>query len=432
MRLLACLLLLWAVPAHAFVPVQVIEAEGKTAWLAEETSVPAFEIRLRFTNSGSAFDPKEKLGLAWLAGAMLEEGTTEHDAQAFARALEEKAISLNVSVGEEDIIVHLKSLSAERETAIALMRELLSKPALNTERLREVKQRMQAIRQRQQESPYYHASQLWWRTAYGDHPYSWPTLGTEESVANLTAEDLKAFYQRHVTQANMTISAAGDISASQLRDFLQQLRALPLADRFTATDIPAPQWQASTDHASHAMDVPQSVIQFGGPGISRDDPDFYAAFVFNQIVGGSSLTSILGEEVRKKKGYTYGINTDLQQLGETAYWIGQYATQAATAEASLDVVRQTLQHVAAGITDAQMQQAKDYLTGSFPLQLDSNAGLIAYLDSMQRYELGPDYLDKRNAYIRAVDMAAVNRVAKRLLSDKGLLYVVAGQQARDE
>jgi zinc protease len=431
-RLMVVMALVWAFPAQAFVEVEQIHTAGQTAWLAQDDTIPAFELQLDFVRAGSAYDPQGQDGLAMLAAEMLEEGTRDKDAAAFSRALERRAIGLSVSVNKETISVYLKSLSDERMAAFDLLEEMLTQPGLRPESLREVKQRMQVARLRQQESPGWHAQMLWWQSAFGNHPYARADVGTDESVAALGSDDLKQFYRDRLTKKNLRISIAGDITPMQVKVFLQKhLAASSLSEAFSAPVLPEAAWQPQGLSASHVMDVPQSVIRFGGPGIPRDDADFYAAFVFNQIVGGSSLTSALGEEIRKNKGYTYGINTDLQQTGEAALWMGGYATREDAVSDSLRDTKTVLNGVyEQGVSAAQVRQAKDYLTGSFPLQLDTNASLVGYLNTMQRFGLGADYLLQRNALLEAVSTEDVNRVARRLLNPAHLLYVVAGREGK--
>jgi zinc protease len=166
---------------------------------------------------------------------------------------------------------------------------------------------------------------------------------------------------------------------------------------------------------------------FGLPGIKRSDPDFIPAYVANYILGGGSFSSRLMNEVREKRGLTYGISTGFAPYKEGGLWIGQVATKKASMRQTIKVLRATMKTFAAhGPTDKELADAKTYLTGSFPLAFDSNVGIASQLNVFQSEGLGVDYVKKRNSLIEAVTAADVRRAARRLLTPKKLTVVVAG------
>ena len=174
-------------------------------------------------------------------------------------------------------------------------------------------------------------------------------------------------------------------------------------------------------------DVPQSQVVFGEAGLARDDPDYYAAYVVNHILGGGGFTSLLTEEVREKRGLAYSVYSYLYPLDHAPIWLGGLGTSNRSVEEALRLVRQEIERVARGeISQERLDDAKTYLTGSFPLRLTSNDQIAQTLVGMQVDDLGIDYLDRRNAYIEAVTLEDARRVARRLYHPDDLLMVVVG------
>ncbi len=174
--------------------------------------------------------------------------------------------------------------------------------------------------------------------------------------------------------------------------------------------------------------MPQSQVLFGEPGLPRDDPDFYAAYVANHILGGGGFTSRLTEEVREKRGLAYSVYSYLYPLDAAPLWLGGLGTANAAVGQAIAVVREEIAGMAAGeIEQATLDDAKTYLTGSFPLRLTSNDGIAAQLVAMQVDDLGIDYLERRNEYIEATTLADVRRAAARLYDPDRLLVVVVGE-----
>ncbi|HMT13319.1 MAG TPA: insulinase family protein, partial [Aestuariivirga sp.] len=225
----------------------------------------------------------------------------------------------------------------------------------------------------------------------------------------------------------MLISVVGDIDAATLGQKLDEaFGSLP------DTEPPAPPPEATVASGPAlkliGMDMPQSLILFGGPGLLRKDQDFIPAYVMNQILGGSGLGSRLSTVVREKNGLTYGIDTGLLPLRRAGYFIGSFSTRNEKAGEAMALVRQELARMAQdGPTQQELDQAKTYLTGSYALRFDSNAKIAAQLLAIQQDNLGIDYINRRNSLVEAVTMDQVKEQAKRLLHPDQLLLSVVGR-----
>jgi zinc protease len=176
-----------------------------------------------------------------------------------------------------------------------------------------------------------------------------------------------------------------------------------------------------------SLDVPQSVVDFGGPGIARQDPDFMAAYVVNHILGGGTFTSRLYQEVREKRGLVYGVSDSLLWLDHAAVFLGGTATRADRTNETVDLVEKEIHRLAEdGPTEAELAEAKSYLNSSFALNLDTSTKIASFLVQLQLDRLGTDYIERRPAMIAAVTLDGARSMAKRLL-DNGLLVTVVGK-----
>jgi zinc protease len=428
LRLSLWLFLLMPAPALAADVQEITTPSGIRAWLVEDHSLPLLAVQLRFTESGSAHDPKGKEGRANMASALLGEGAGELDARAFSEAIEARAMRLTFSVDEDGLDVALESLSEHKDEAMRLLGLALAAPRMDESSIGRVRAQTLSLITQMESRPAFLAQRALRKAAFGEHPYAVPATGTAESVRSLTQADVRDYAKTRLTRGNMVVAIAGDISAAEATALLERhLAALP-AQPGAVAQLPeaSPPAKASEHHLT--FDVPQTVVAFGLPGIKRRDPDFLTAFIVNHMLGGGgSLTSRLGREIREKRGFTYGIATNLDPLEHGALWHGSFATRAQQAKEAVAAARSVVQTFAAqGFSDVEFEEAKDYLRGSFMLQLDSNADLARFLITMQVQQLGIDYLDKRNQLISAITREEAMRVAKRLL-DSPLMVVTVGQ-----
>jgi zinc protease len=403
---------------------RVVSPGGIEAYLIREPAIPFLSLALHF-RGGSALDPAGKEGLAHMISGLLDEGAGDLDSQAFRVELEDRAIRLSFDAGRDEFSGQLKTLTGERERAFELLGLALSKPLFDAEPVERIRQQIQAELRRRAEDPDYLASLTWFETAFPNHPYSRPVQGTAESLASITADDLRQFVHDRLARDNLVVGVAGDVTAAELG---------PLLDRafggLPATSAPIDVAQAQPAAARTVVlrrDVPQSQVVFGQEGLARADPDFYAAYVANHILGGGGFGSRLTEEVREKRGLAYSVYSYLYPMDHAPLWIGGLGTANAMVSESIRLVRDEIARMAAGDVDgAALADAKTYLTGSFPLRLTSNDQIASMLVSMQVDNLGSGYLERRNGYIEAVTSDDVRRAARRLYHPDRLLTVVVG------
>ncbi len=412
--------------AHAVTVEKVVSPGGIEAWLVRDPTIPVVSVNFAF-RGGAALDPADRLGLAEMAVSLLDEGAGDLDSQSFQRKLNELAVRLRFDVNLDEVTGSLRSLKENQDTAFDLMRLALTSPRFDSDAVERIRNQLLTLLARNAEDPNYIAALGWFHDAFPDHPYGRPVDGTPDSVKAITADDLKAFAKQRLARDNLLIAVVGDITPEELSPLLDKtFGALP---EHAAPDVvpevaPAP---PKHDLTVIGRDIPQSVAVFGEAGIKRDDPDYYAAYVLNYILGGGGFSSRLTEEVREKRGLAYSVYSYLNPMDRAGIIFGGVATRNAQLKTSVDVIRKEWQRLHDdGVTDDELANAKSYLTGSFALRLDTSEKIAETILSMRLERLPIDYLDHRNALIEAVTKDNVDRVAKRLIDPKNLAFVVVG------
>ena len=422
-------LILFAVlsgPLRAAVDIQEVTSPGGIkAWLVEEHSIPFAAIEIRF-KGGASLDRDGARGAINLMSATLEEGAGDLDAQGFAEARDALAASFRFDVHRDAMSVSTRFLTENRDQAMALLRLALIEPRFDQAAIDRVRGQVISNLRSDLNDPNSLASLAFSGMAYGDHPYATDLNGTPESVAALTRDDILNAYRDVMVKDRVYVGAAGDISAEELGALLDDLLGdLPTGGAPLPPDV-EPKLTGGVSVVPY--NTPQSVAMFGHSGIPRDDPDFFPAFVANEIFGGSGLQSRLSLEVREKRCLTYGIGSYLLNFDHADIIIGQMASANDRIGAAIDVIRDEWGKVAEeGVTEDELDTAKTYLTGAYPLRFDSNASIARILVGMQIDELPIDYIKTRNAKVEAVTLDDVRRVVKRLYRPDDLRFVIVGQ-----
>jgi zinc protease len=423
--LAAAALLALAVPAHATKIERVVSPAGIEFWFVRDATVPLVAIEFDFLG-GAAQDPEDKSGLAEMTVSTLDEGAGDLDSTAFQERMESKAIELQVRASREHVRGTLRTLKENQDEAFNLLRLALNQPRFDASAVERIRAQTIGSLQRQSTNPNAISSRVWWENAFPNHPYGRPVSGTLESVARITAEDMRDYARRVLARDNLKIGIVGDIDAETAGKLID-LTFGTLPAKAQLKPIPETTLHGRGGRTVVDLNVPQAVVTFGGLGIARNDPDFMAAYIVNHILGGGSFSSRLYREVREVRGLAYGVHTGLMWFDRAAALVGGTATRADATAETIDVVEAEFRRMAAeGPTEEELTKAKTYLKGSFALNLDTSTKIASQLVQMQVDNLGIDYIDRRSAMIDAVTEADARRVAKRLL-DGGLLVTIVGR-----
>jgi zinc protease len=419
--------LLAVTPASAMKIERVVSPAGIEAWLVREQTVPLLSLSFVF-HGGSSQDEADKSGAANLAASALDEGAGDLDGKAFHERLEGSAIELGFRVSRDYFYGTLRTLNENRDQAFDLLHLALTAPRFDAEAVERMRSQQLSSLRRANTSPNDIANRSWWAAAFPGHPYGLEGGGTLETVPRITAADMHDYVARVFARNELTISIVGDIDAAAAGKLIDRAFA-SLPAKNNLKQVPQATAAGLGRRIVIPIDVPQTVVLFGGPGLERSDPDFMAGYLVNHILGGGAFTSRLYTEVREKRGLAYGVSDSLVWFKSSAVVLGGTATRAdRTGDALAIIQRETKRMGETGPTAEELAAAKAYVTNSYPLGLDTSGKIAAQLTQIQLDKLGIDYIDRRGALIDAVTIEDARRAAKRLYSG-GMLVTVAGKPA---
>lgn len=417
---------LMATPSFAAAKVQrLVTPGGIEAWFVQDATVPVIAMEYAF-GGGAAQDPKDKSGTANMVASLMDEGAGDLDSAAFRERMERRAIELSFTAQRDYLRGSLRMLKEHRDEAFDLARLAVTSPRFDAPDIERIRAQIMSGLRRESTNPNSLATRKFLQVAFGDHPYSRPSNGSLTDVQKIGVDDIKAYKQRIVAKDTLKIAVVGDIDPDSLAKLLDKtFGGLPVK----ADLVPVPEVAVTKPPQKSflTLDVPQTVITFGSPGIKRNDPNFMAAYIVNHILGGGTLSSRLYHEVREKRGLAYGVSSQLIWMQNSGLWIGSTATRADRATETIDTVTSEVKRLAEqGPTQKELDEAKSYLNGSQMLALDTSSKLAGALLQYQLDKMPIDYIEKRSAIIDAVTLDQAKAAAKRLWAD-GLLSVVVGR-----
>ncbi|MEI5677349.1 MULTISPECIES: M16 family metallopeptidase [unclassified Mesorhizobium] len=412
------------VSARAAMNIQEVKSSsGVTAWLVEDYSVPIIAIRFAF-EGGSTQDPKGKEGLANLITGLFDEGAGDLDSETYQSRLDDAGAEMSFTARRDSIYGSMRLLADQREEAFDLLRMAITAPRFDQAPIDRIRAQIVSGIVSGARDPEVAAQLKWASALYGDHPYARRDEGNEQSLATITADDLRAFHKAIFAREKLKISVVGAIDADTLKADLDKLFG-SLPEKPTLTPIPDVQPKLGQE-VRVEYDLPQTMIQLAYPGVERTAPDFFGAVLMNHILGGGTFTSRLFDEVREKRGLTYGISSSLVNYEHAnALTIGT-STRADKAAEALALIRDVIRKMADdGPTQAELDAAKKYLVGAYAINnLDSSSAIASTLVELQLQDLGIDYMNRRAGLINAVTLEDTKAAAKKLLTvDPAILIV---------
>src|SRR5882724_10393191 len=360
--LAACLVMmpLASTPSHAAAKVQhLISPGGIEAWFVQDSTVPLVAMEYAF-RGGTAQDPADKPGVGNMVSGLLDEGSGEMDSRTFHERLERRAIELSFSSARDFFRGSLRMLRDNKDEAFDLLRTALTSPHFEANDVERIRAQIISGLRRETSNPNSLASRKFLEIAFGDHPYGRPGNGTLASVPKIDVADMKDYVRRVLARDNLRIAVVGDIDPATLGQLLDKtFSGLPAkASLMPVVDIEA---SKPPQRAFVPLDVPQTVVTFGGPGVKRNDPNFMAAFVVNHILGSGS-GSRLYREVREKRGLAYSISDSLLWMDHSALFVGSTGTRADRAGETIEAVNREIHRMAeSGPTQEELDEAKAYL-----------------------------------------------------------------------
>lgn len=419
-------LTLWAGPAAAQVDIREVTSPGGiTAWLVEDHSIPFVALDILF-QGGTSLDVPDARGATYMMTGLLEEGAGDMDNAEFAMQAESLAAYFGFNAYRDSINVTARMLTRNRDQAVDLLRAALVEPTFDQVAIDRVRAQVISIIDSHANDPSDLASSAFYAQTFGDHPYGSAQEGTIESVAALTRDDLIAAHRGALARDRLFVGVSGDITPEDLGLLLDRLLGdLPETGAAQPGDAP---YNLTGGVTVIDYPTPQSTAFFGHRGLTRHDPDFFAAYVLNQILGGGNFRSRLMQQVRVERGLTYGISTFLVLFDHGPMMLGQFSSSNDLVAEAIEVLRDQWADVAAnGVTAEELAAAQTYLTGAYPLRFTGNATIAGILSGMQIDDMPIDYINTRNDQVMAVTLEDIARTAARLMDPEGLHVVVVGQ-----
>ncbi len=400
-------------------------AEGAKVLFVEAPQLPMFDLRLTFAAGSSQDDGVP--GLAMLTNAMLNEGVPGKDVGAIAAGFESLGAEFGNGAYRDMAVASLRSLTAaeQREPALRLFAEVIGQPTFPEDALARIKNQMLAGFEYQKQSPAKLASLELFERLYGNHPYAHSSEGSASSIPAIGREQLQAFHARAYAAGNVVIALVGDLSRSEAEALVARVSAA-LPPGPALAKIAQPQ---EPEAGLHHIEFPskQTHLMIAQLGIDRRDPDYAALYLGNQIFGGGGFGTRLMEEVREKRGLTYGVYSGFSAMQARGPFMINLQTRAELSEGTLQLVKDLLRdYLASGPTQEELDNAKRELAGSFPLSTASNAAIVGQLGSMGFYDLPLDYLEVFMRQVQALTAEQVKTAMAKHLDPQALVIVSAG------
>ncbi|WP_027896732.1 M16 family metallopeptidase [Zestomonas thermotolerans] len=400
-------------------------AEGARVLFVEARQLPMFDLRLTFA-AGSSRDGDQP-GLAMLTNAMLNEGVPGKDVTAIAAGFENLGAEFGNGAYRDMAVVSLRSLSdpAKREPALELFAQVVGQPSFPEDALARIKNQTLSGFEYQKQNPGKQASLALFKRLYGSHPYAHPSEGDEASIPPISTAQLRDFHARAYAAGNAVIALVGDLSRSEAEAIAAQVSAaLPKGPALP----PLPQPEAPQPGLQH-IEFPskQTHLLLAQLGIDRRDPDYAALSLGNSILGGGGFGSRLMEEVREKRGLTYGIYSGFSPMAARGPFMINVQTRAELSAGTLELIKQLLaDYLREGPTQQELDDAKREMAGSFPLTTASNADIVGQLAAIGFYDLPLTYLEDFMAEVQALSVEQVKAAMARHLDPESLVIVSVG------
>ncbi|MGY3620832.1 zinc protease [Bradyrhizobium sp. USDA 10063] len=413
-------------PSQAATKIQrLVSPGGIEAWFVQDSTVPLIAMEYAF-GGGASQDAAGKPGVGNLVADLLDEGSGDLDSRTFHERLDRRAIELSFSSQRDNFRGSLRMLKDNKDEAFDLLRTALASPRFEAPDVERIRAQVLSNLRRESTNPSALAGRKFLEVAFGDHPYGRHAQGTLESVPTIEIAELKDYVRRVLAKDTLKVAVVGDVDPDTLGKLLDHtFGSLPA--KATLTPVADIVVTKPPQRASIPLDVPQTVVTFGGPGIRRSEPDFMPGYVVNHILGGGGLSSRLYREVREKRGLAYSVYEALVWMEHSALFIGNTGTRADRASETVDAIETEIRHMAEeGPTQKELDEAKSYLKGSQMLALDTSSKLAQALLQYQIDRLPIDYIEKRNAIVDAVTLDDARKASQRLWG-QGLLTVVVGR-----
>jgi zinc protease len=407
---------------------------GLKVLLVENPSIPTVSLNASVL-AGARYDPESKAGLALMVSRLLDEGTENRTSLEIADAIESVGGAIDADGSFERIVVSAGVLTKDIDLGLELLADLLIRPIFPQEYVDKEKERTLSEIASAKDRPQVVAGWAFNELVYQDHPLHRPSHGYPETVERITRNDLREFHKQYFAPNNVILSIVGDFRVTELLPKIQSTFGGWPAEEIVYPTYPSPVKQTGKRPKFITMPAQQLNIYLGHLGITRTNPDFYALQVLDTILGGGAgFTARIPQRLRDELGLAYTTFASITMTagldpGRFISFIGTSPENMKLAtEGLINEIRRIIEEP---VTAEELQDAKDYLTGSFVFAFESSPQIARFLVHAEVYGLGFDYIEKYPEYIRAITIEDIARAAKMYLDSENYTLVVVGPVRED-
>jgi zinc protease len=403
-------------------------SNGLTLVVAERNQLPTIHLQV-LVRAGSSVDRVDQLGLANLTAELLLQGTATQDATQISRRIESVGGSLTSGADFDFTSIHLSVLKKDLSLGMDLLADILLNPQFAEPEVARKIAEMKARLKRMEEEPRQIAHLTFAKGLFGDHPYAHPIEGSVATLDQLTRVDIQRFFQSYCRPNNVLVTIVGQINLEEATEILEKGLGGWKAASIQKPSLAASQGLTRSEVVKIDRSSSQANILWGHLGVNRGNPDYYTLLVMNYILGGGGFVSRLMDQIRDNLGLTYGINShfDAREF-PGSFEISIETKNRSANQAVTEILKEIKKLLEKGVSATELAEAKAYLTGSFPLRMDTNAKMVKMLSAMEFYGLGLDYPERYPQLINQVTEEELLRVARKYLQPDRFLLVVVGDQ----
>lgn len=403
---------------------------GMVLLLSEKHDIPMVTVNMAI-KAGSTAEPGDKPGLASITASLLTQGTAKRTASQISREADFIGGSLSTSGGNDFASASLRVLKKDIRIGLDLLSDVLLNPAFDQKEIdRKVKETLAEI-QRQKDEPGVVANEAFEKAVFGEHPYGRTSEEVAAYLPKLIRQDIVSFYPSRYNPNNTIIAVVGDVSEREIIPLLNEYFKSWRRRELPPSASVQPPVISKTVVRKIDKNITQANIAMGHIGISREDPDYYAVMIMNYILGGGGFSSRLMDNIRDNKGLAYDVHSMFTAQKEPGAFTVSIQTKN---ESANEVIAETLKEIrriqAELVSEKELADAKAYLTGSFPLKMDTSVKIAGMLTSIEIYNLGLDYPQKYQGLINSVTREDIRRAAKKYLHPDAMAIVVVANQEK--
>ena len=431
-RILFFCVLLFSIGASASPDIQTWETDnGVKVYFVEAHEIPMVDIQIVF-DAGSSRDG-EKSGLAILTNSLLNEGAAGMNVDEISQNFENLGAIYGNDTGYDSSSVNLRSLVEPKILNLALenLKRVIQQPDFPADALERLRNQLLIGIRSKQQSPGSLAKDAFFKSVYGKHPYAEPTEGTEQSVKQITRNDVVAFHKKYYVAANAMVAMVGDLGRQQAEKLVNKLtRDLPVGEAASKLPVVTSLTEAKNITIDHPSS--QTHVLVGQPGVMRNDPDYFALYVGNHVLGGGGMVSRLFSEIREQRGLSYSAYSYFSPMKELGPFAAGLQTKNDQSQQALNVLKDQIEEfIKNGPTEQELEASKKNITGGYALRIDSNREILGYLAVIGFYGLPLDYLETFNSKVEQVTIDDIKDAFKRRLSPDKFVTVTVGPITSD-